>query len=64
MVPDRDIERALVVVAPGRRRLLIGRMIPQVRPERVLTWTPEWSWRRVTAPRQPRRRSARLHPGL
>ena len=21
-------------------------MIRQVRPERVLTWTPEWSWRR------------------
>jgi LmbE family N-acetylglucosaminyl deacetylase len=24
----------------------ITRVIRQVRPERVLTWTPEWSWRR------------------
>ena len=24
----------------------ISRVIRQVRPERVLTWTPEWSWRR------------------
>jgi LmbE family N-acetylglucosaminyl deacetylase len=24
----------------------IARVIRQVRPERVLTWTPEWSWRR------------------
>jgi LmbE family N-acetylglucosaminyl deacetylase len=34
-------------LAPSYRlRRDITRVIRQVRPERVLTWTPEWSWRR------------------
>jgi LmbE family N-acetylglucosaminyl deacetylase len=39
-LPDGCIEPSY----PLRRD--IARLIRQVRPERVLTWSPEWSWRR------------------
>jgi LmbE family N-acetylglucosaminyl deacetylase len=37
--PDGGIEPTYAL------RRDISRVIRQVRPERVLTWTPEWSWR-------------------